>query len=130
MRSPPWRNQDGDVSKSIRRRAERVPVGLPARLKARNGFIDAQVQDLSRGGLRMRVTPTRQEMDGPLTLPAAADWVSDVLTSSFSVNLHHHKLGPLLQNLVKISRLGVPSDAPNSIEPPFSRRAWSSSSTC
>jgi len=105
-----------EVSRGNRRRAERVEVGLPVQLHGPHGFIEAAVGDLSRTGLRLRVSPEAFSSERPTDLRGAAQWVAHVLAPQFSLHLNYRQLGPLIQKDVRITRIGVPADATDSVE--------------
>jgi hypothetical protein len=103
------------VSNSTRRKAERVDLRFPVKLITPSTFAEAQAEDLSRTGVRLRLSAVALGL-GPLEDPAeAARQVAGVL-ANFAVNLDHHKLGPLLPRHVKLTRVGLPADAPGMLE--------------
>jgi hypothetical protein len=42
--------------------------------------------------------------------------VGRLLTQPFTLNLHYRRLGPLLQKSVRLTRIGLPADSPDSVE--------------
>jgi hypothetical protein len=104
------------LSTPDRRRAERVPVSLPAQLYSTQGFLDAQVGDLSRTGLRLQVPARRLGVDPAGGLRAAAEAIARALGPSFAMDLDYRKLGPLLQRTVHLTRLTLPPGDPPRVE--------------
>jgi len=88
----------------------------PVQLHTECGFIHAEMRDLSRTGLRFRVAQDALGANAPADLIAAAAWVGETLAPGFSLDLHYRHLGPLIQKQVQVSRIGIPTDAANSLE--------------
>lgn len=95
-----------------RRKADRVEVGIPVQLCAHGRIVSAVVRDISRTGLRLRFPADVVTQD----LAEAAERVSEMLSPRFSLDLEYRRLGPLLNKTVVPVRIGIPDDAPESIE--------------
>ncbi len=99
-----------------RRRANRVEVGLPVQVYTRSGYVAAEMRDLSRTGLRIRARTKDMGFQATSDLRLAAEGVAACLRHEFAVDLNHERLGPLLQRGVELTRIGLPSDAPEHVE--------------
>jgi len=104
------------VSSRNRRKADRVEVGIPVQLCTKRGNVAAEVRDLSRTGLRLRLPAEALGSAGWGDPARAARAVGEMLTPSFSLDLHYEELGPLLHRDAFPTRVGLPSDDPTAIE--------------
>jgi len=93
-----------------RRKADRVDAGFPVELTTQRKFVEGEVKDLSRSGIRVRLSTLALGMTMPLSTTDAGKGVSALLADSFSLNLHHKKLGTLLPRAVSLTRVGIPTD--------------------
>ncbi len=93
-----------------RRKAERVDAGFPVELTTQRKFVEGEVKDLSRVGIRVRLSTLALGMTMPLSTVDAGKGVSALLADAFSLNLNHTKLGTLLPRAVKLARVGIPED--------------------
>ena len=51
-----------------KRRTTRITCSLPVRIRSRSGWIDAEVTDVSRTGLRLRISDAAVGLDGTASL--------------------------------------------------------------
>lgn len=93
-----------------RRKAARVDTGFPVELTTQRKFVEGEVKDLSRSGIRIRLATLALGMTDPGNAADAARAVTALLAESFSLNLHHKRLGTLLPRSVDLTRVGLPSD--------------------
>jgi len=100
------------VSSRNRRKADRVEVGIPVQLRAHGRTVSAVVRDISRTGLRLRFPADVVTSN----VTEAAQRVCEMLSPRFSLDLEYRRLGPLLNKTVVPVRIGIPEDAPESIE--------------
>ncbi len=104
------------MSAANRRRACRLPLQVPVQLQGRDGPVDALMQDVSRTGVRLQVATQALGFAPTLELASTAQMVADRLDASIVMRLHHDALGSLLERTATITRLSIPSDAPDSVE--------------
>jgi hypothetical protein len=100
------------VNPRNRRKAGRVPVGIPVKLHTRAGAYEADIVDLSRTGLRLQMPAGGRNED----VHAAAERLGEALSPSFDLDLHHKRLGPLLKKAAFAVRVGLPAEAPGVVE--------------
>ena len=95
-----------------RRKADRVDVGIPIQLRTASGDHPAEIVDLSRTGLRVRM-PVDSARENATQ---AAERMRHALSPSFSLDMDYERLGPLLNKDVEPIRVGIPKDAPDVVE--------------
>ena len=99
-----------------RRRADRVEVGFPAQIYTHRGFLDAKLCDLSRTGLRMRVSIADLRMSPDSRPEEAVAKLAETLAPQFALDLDYKRFGPLLQRGVALTRIRLVGDASESVE--------------
>lgn len=104
------------MSESERRRAQRLPVALPAAVETPSGPVDGDSQDVSRVGMRVRVTCRGLGFAPTLNLASTAAAVRGVFASTVDCALHHRVLPKSVRRVGGIARIALPLDAPDSVE--------------
>ena len=99
-----------------RRKAARVPFGVPVQIDSETGPIEAELVDVSRTGARIRVLSSDIGHPPSLDLAETALQVAAALPPHFEARLHYQVLGPLLHRGMNMMRIAVPIDAPSLIE--------------
>lgn len=88
------------------RRAHRIPCELPTRIYGSLTDLDAQVLDLSRTGLRIRLPLDALGVEEAGDMLALARAVDRHMGPRFNLDLNHVALGPLLRKRVHLVRIG------------------------
>lgn len=102
------------MSSFNRRLADRIPVEVPVELDTNNGIVEAETMDVSRTGMRIHVRARDLGHAPSLEMSETAAHVAAALSPRFAARLHFRMLGPLLERVVRMTRLSIPSD----------RQAW------
>ena len=89
-----------------------MQVGFPVMLHTLGGDFEAQIVDLSRTGLRLRLPAEGLNEE----VRRAAERMAEVLAPTFHVDLHFKRLGPLLSKEAEPVRVSIPTDAQNVVE--------------
>lgn len=93
-----------------RRRAGRIQVDIRAKLMTHVSSVDAEVCDLSRTGIRLRLSAQTLGVDLTPDLEAVEAELGRALPAPMFMTLDHDRLGPLVQRLARLLRLGIPKD--------------------
>jgi len=104
------------VSDADRRHADRVPVGMQARVHAPQGDLDVRVCDLSRSGFRLDLPADALGLDTPPDEAQATRAVAAALHRCFAVSLNHDRLGSLLRRHVDLVRVELPGEPEGMLE--------------
>ncbi len=104
------------MTDSNRRLADRIPVGILAELETLRGHLAAQIRDLSRTGLRLRVPAAELELDGVADADDALEAIQQQVRPRFHVSLNHDRLGSLLQRKVTLTRVELPSETMDELD--------------
>ncbi|MDJ0976608.1 MAG: PilZ domain-containing protein [Planctomycetota bacterium] len=91
------------------RRAHRIPCELPIRIYGPGADIDAQIHDVSRTGLRIRVPLAALGSLADHDMLDLARAVDQHMGAWFNMDLNHEELGPLVRKRVRLVRLGETS---------------------
>jgi len=99
-----------------RRLADRIPVEVPVELDTNSGIVEAETMDVSRTGMRIHVRARDLGHAPSLEMSETAAHVAAALSPRFAARLHFRMLGPLLERVVRMTRLSIPPDRPAWIE--------------
>ncbi len=99
-----------------RRQAQRIAFGGSATVATARGAVEAEIQDLSYAGIRVRVRAESLGFASSSQLASTAKNVQATLGARFDVSLHESELGSLVQRRVDLTRISIPSNAPESID--------------
>jgi len=93
------------MSHDNRRRAVRVDCDLPVRLEAEGGSLAVHLLDLSRTGLRLRMSGDLLGVHRLSSLAQITRRVEETLGSAFMAELHYERLGPLVRKQLQPTRI-------------------------
>lgn len=99
-----------------RRQAPRVTTSIPVRLNARGRTIEAEICDLSRVGIRVRISFPALELEPGCDMGDMCKTVAMVLGDKVAADLNHPTLGNLVRRVLRIVRVGRPSDGPAAVD--------------
>jgi len=91
-------------------------LAVPAQLDGRAGPIDADLQDVSRTGVRIHVRTLALGFPPTLDLHSTAAMVAERLDEGVVLRLRHPLIGSPVAHRVRILRVALPADAPDSVE--------------
>jgi len=104
------------VSFANRRQTQRVYFGGSVRIASRRGPVSAQIQDLSRSGIRVRVSAEALGFPPSPHLAPSAKNMNAALGVRFEVAFHVEVLGRLVHRRTTLTRLAIPSDCPEALD--------------
>jgi hypothetical protein len=99
-----------------RRRAGRVACRLPIRLLRGSEQVLAATEDLSLCGVRVRVPLAALKVPADAGLGSAARRLHELLGDAFVAEFAWPTHGSLVRRVLRVARLGVPTDAPGHVD--------------
>lgn len=98
-----------------RRAAERVSLQAPAQILGPLGPVDAQMRDLSRTGVRIRLKSVVSP-DVPFDLLSTTQQLQKLIGNHPTVKLDAERAGPTVSRKIRVTRVVLPSDDQDAVD--------------
>ncbi len=99
-----------------RRQSQRIAFAGSVLLSTQRGPVAAEIRDLSRSGIRIRVRADALGFPPSPHLAPSAKNIRASLGAEFELDLHEDVLGPLVRRRAIATHIGIPRDCPEALD--------------